>query len=211
MSAQIVTARLLLRPFTPSDVDELLELRHATRVFEFLDPEPTPSTVEGTLSTIDQWSEIGARPPGYGYWRVGARSGRFIGTVFLLPGVTQYPRFGGLSLPQTWGSGYALESSAALLEFAFRCLRVTGVIAYTQQKNRSARSSLALCGFLPQSLPSLGAGPTIAYFLSMEQWALYRELLVKARNATDPRSLLRLHRRAAREVSVAATETLGAA
>jgi len=210
MTAEIISARLVLRKVDEHDAVDLLRLRTSARVFEFLDPDPTPLTLEGTIRTIELWNGSGSGNAAYGYWRVGDRSGRFIGVLFLLPGATCYPRFGGFSLPQTWGGGYALESSAALLEFAFAIVRVTGVIAYTHRDNRSARSSLELCGFESQALASLEKTPTVAYFLSLKRWIPQRTRLIQAKNATDPRALLRQQhpvRRRLREMPTDAART----
>ena len=126
------TSRLILRPFTPNDVDNLLELDADPDVRRFLDRPEAPTRediAEGTLPYFLAWYE---RPGGFGYWAaVESSSGAFLGWFHFRPDRhnPQDTELGYRLKRSAWGSGYATEGARALIRKGFLELGVSRVTA----------------------------------------------------------------------------------
>jgi RimJ/RimL family protein N-acetyltransferase len=161
MEPVLVTARLVLRPFTPADVDGLLALDGDPEVMRFLDRHiKTRAEIEADVLPLllaPQQSETG-----FGRLAADTRAdGRFIGWFGLRPvrpdagAMAHWP--GGLDETRTaelgyrlrrsaWGRGYATEGTRALVRRAFGELDVAELVATTMAVNVRSRRVMEKAG-----------------------------------------------------------------
>jgi shikimate kinase len=143
------TERLILRRFTESDVDDLVELDADPRVIRFLTHKPpAPETVRdkvlpGILRDYD-------RVPGFGTWAaIEKSSSRFLGWLELhVPegGDGSEAELGYRLRADAWGQGYASEGARALIHKAFTELNVERIWAETMAVNTPSRRVLERVG-----------------------------------------------------------------
>src|SRR4051794_22611804 len=123
MDAVLTTERLILRRFTPADVELLVELDADPQVMRFLtNGNPTPyATVRDELlpRIIDGY----ATRPHHGRWATLERAtGRFVGWHSLdwpADGDGTQAELGYRLRRPAWGRGYATEGARALIRSAF--------------------------------------------------------------------------------------------
>jgi len=161
MEPVLVTARLVLRPFTPADVDGLLALDGDPEVMRFLDRHvKTRAEIEADVLPLllaPQQSETG-----FGRLAADTRTdGRFIGWFGLRPvrpdagAMVHWPD--GLDETRTaelgyrlrrsaWGRGYATEGTRALVRRAFGELDVAELVATTMAVNVGSRRVMEKAG-----------------------------------------------------------------
>ncbi|HEY1738566.1 MAG TPA: GNAT family N-acetyltransferase, partial [Acidimicrobiia bacterium] len=113
------TERLVLRGFTPDDVDPFCEIVADPEVVRYIDDGAPIDRVQcwrGMALFIGHWALRG-----YGWWAAEERAtGEFLGRIGLYnpegwPGV----EVGWLLGRQAWGRGFATEGATAALQFAF--------------------------------------------------------------------------------------------
>jgi RimJ/RimL family protein N-acetyltransferase len=142
------TERLLLRRFTVSDVDDLVELDSDPAVMRFLG-RPTPrAVVEGEalpriLAEYERFDRLGC-------WAAVERAtGEFLGWFELRPppgGTPDDVELGYRLHRAAWGRGLATEGSRALVRMAFADLGVQRVWAQTMAVNTASRRVLEKAG-----------------------------------------------------------------
>jgi RimJ/RimL family protein N-acetyltransferase len=143
------TERLMLRRFTPSDVDNLVALDGDPAVMAYLTGgRPTPREVieRRTLPWILREYD---RVPGCGRWAAIEKvSGEFLGWFALdAPGGTVDQVELGYRLRRSaWGKGYATEGSRALIDRAFTELGAWRVYAQTMAVNTASRRVMEKAG-----------------------------------------------------------------
>ncbi len=136
----VETARLVLRPVSFDDVDQLVELDADPAVMHFINggrPTPRAEMVEVVRDAI------GHR------WVAFARStGKFVGWFALRPsGAASTERELGYRLRRgAWGQGLATEGSRALVDLAFERLAARRVWAQTMTVNVASRRVMEHCG-----------------------------------------------------------------
>jgi RimJ/RimL family protein N-acetyltransferase len=135
---RVETPRLVLRGFTPADVDPYARMLAHPEVARFLgDGQP--------LSRADAWRQMAMiighwELRGFGLWAVEERaSGRLLGRI----GCHEpegWPAFElGYALARdAWGQGFAREGAAAALDFARRVLRRQEIISLIRPANRAS-------------------------------------------------------------------------
>lgn len=150
MDIYLETERLILRRFTPDDIDHLVELDSDPEVMRFISGgRATPrEIVEGRiLPMILQFYE---RPPGLGFWAaIEKASGEFVGWFCLRPHEERGPGVVGLGYRlrrAVWGRGYATEGSRALVDKAFAEAGVRLVFATTYEENIGSRRVMERAG-----------------------------------------------------------------
>jgi RimJ/RimL family protein N-acetyltransferase len=143
------TERLLLRRFTPADVEHLYELDSDPEVMHYLtNGKPTPlAVVEGQLlpRILDDYE----RSPGLGRWAVVEKaSGEFVGWVALKPREDDGHTAGlGYRLKRAaWGRGYATEASKAVVDKGFAGTALERVVAETMFVNTASRRVMEKVG-----------------------------------------------------------------
>jgi RimJ/RimL family protein N-acetyltransferase len=161
MEPVLVTARLVLRPFTPADVDGLLALDGEPEVMRFLDRHiRTRAEIEADVLPLLLASQ--QDETGFGRLAADTRAGgEFIGWFGLRPvrpdagAMVHWP--GGLDATRTaelgyrlrrsaWGRGYAAEGTRALVRRAFGELDVAELVATTMAVNVRSRRVMEKAG-----------------------------------------------------------------
>ena len=153
MEVQLVTERLLLRPFAPSDLDAVAAY-HA-------DPG-TMAHMGGTRSrewvaTFLDWHRKRCLESGYGLWAMVERAtGRVVGDAGLQelggPPAIAGHRLRYMVAPTHRGQGYATEAARAVLDAAFRVLRLEEVKAITHPANEVSQRVLERIGMTAEGL-----------------------------------------------------------
>lgn len=139
MQVFLTTERLLLRPFTPADLDNLCALDSDPAVMLFINGGiPTPRD-EIRNQTLPRFLRPDERFAGYDFWAAIERStGEFLGWFEFRPreaGQTDEVELGYRLRQEAWGKGYATEGSRALIRKGFTELGVRRVVASTYEDN----------------------------------------------------------------------------
>lgn len=174
MSNVIKTQRLILRPFEPRDELAYTSIRAKPENVRFL---------PGGEATAEQAEEIAPRQvasfaalwqgePGFGPWAAEERlTGELIGHV----GLRRLPDLGGetevlyLVDSSRWGLGYATEGAAAALEFGFRLLNLSNIIAMALPENGASIRVMEKVGMRRES------GLFRAFGLDLVRYSLSKE------------------------------------
>lgn len=142
------TARLVLRPWKPSDLEPFACLNADHEVMEYL---PGLLEREDSDALADRISAV-IESEGWGWWAVElASTGAFIGftglsrTTFdasFTPAVEVAWR---LARP-AWGHGYATEGARAAVRFGFDVLGLPEIVSFTVAGNRRSRAVMERLG-----------------------------------------------------------------
>ncbi|PRX49153.1 RimJ/RimL family protein N-acetyltransferase [Prauserella shujinwangii] len=148
MDVVAATERLLLRRFTPADIDDLVTLDADPAVMRFLTGAPTPrAEIEHVV--LPRILRDYRRGPA-GRWAAVERStGDFVGWLALQPsgdGDVREVELGYRLRTSAWGKGYATEGARALVHKAFAELGVDRVWAQTMAVNTASRRVLEKAG-----------------------------------------------------------------
>lgn len=143
----IETPRLLLRQWQAEDYDEFARMNADPDVMRYF---PSLLTREQSDELTDKFRNLIAQR-GWGFWVTVRKSdAAFIGLVGLnladdLPVPPCVEVGWRLDIPY-WGNGYATESAAAALHFAFTVLEQESVAAFTTVMNSRSRKVMARLG-----------------------------------------------------------------
>ena len=186
MTIFVETERLVLRRFTPDDVDALVDLDSDPAVMHYVTggvPTPREEIENEVLPAFLAWYE---RHAGFGFWAAEEKaSGEFVGWFHLRPDGDARPGQVelGYRLQQTaWGRGYATEGSRALIDMAFEEHGVERVVAYTMAVHVASRRVLEKSGLRfvrlfhaawPYPIPGDEEGD-VEYALLREEWEARR-------------------------------------
>jgi RimJ/RimL family protein N-acetyltransferase len=177
------TPRLVLRQFTPGDVDNLFDLNSDPEVMRYLTGgKPMPREeirdriMPHHLSVYDRFDRLGT-------WAAeSADSGEFLGWFCLRPErgteITTNVELGYRLRRPAWNRGYATEGSLALITMGFTDLGVERVFAHTMTVNAASRHVMEKCGLtfvrsLPWNLPDVFEGTEqgeVEYALTRPDW-----------------------------------------
>lgn len=178
------TARLTLRRFTATDLDDLAALHGHPSVMRYIDdgrPVPRDTVARQLALILREYEQL---PAGQGCFAVrAAASGAFLGWCALRPaaslGLTDGTELGYRLLPSAWGRGYATEAARALVRHAFTALDVDRVVATTMTVNTASRRVMEKSGLTlvrtffeqwPDPLPGAEHGD-VEYAVTRERWA----------------------------------------
>jgi len=143
------TDRLMLRRFTPHDVDALVALHNDPAVMRYLGP-PTETPENVTDVMIPRFLDFYDRYEGFGYWAASERAtGEFLGWFLFRPPHDAAPgeiELGYRLHTAAWGRGFATEGSVALVERGFAKLGVERVMATTMTINAGSRRVMEKVG-----------------------------------------------------------------
>jgi RimJ/RimL family protein N-acetyltransferase len=161
MEPVLVTERLVLRRFTPDDVDALLALDGDPAVMRYIDSR-TKSRDEIETGVLPRFLAAYRRYRDYGSFAADTRDGgEFIGWFGIRPVVpsaewmenwTDAPEPAGIAAlgyrlrRSAWGRGYATEGARALVRRAFAELGVEEIVATTMAVNAGSRAVLEKAG-----------------------------------------------------------------
>ena len=153
MRVVLETARLALREFEESDVDDLVELDGDPEVTRFINGGRPTARAEVARRLLPGYLAYHRRFPGYGHWAAMPRDGgEFLGWFQLRPadgGPPDEPELGYRLRRSAWGRGFATEGGRALIEHAFTELGACRVFAETMTVNIRSRRVLERCGLRP--------------------------------------------------------------
>ncbi|HSZ40639.1 MAG TPA: GNAT family N-acetyltransferase [Trebonia sp.] len=156
------TPRLVLRRFTPDDVDNLFRLNSDPEVMRYLTGgKPTPRE-EIRDQVIPFHLAVYGRLDRLGTWAAeSAATGEFLGWFHFRPGPdgdTANVDLGYRLRRAAWNKGYATEGSRALIGMGFTDLGVGRVFAHTMTVNAASRRVMEKCGLtLVRTIPYQGA------------------------------------------------------
>lgn len=144
------TERLVLRHFTDSDTDHLVDLDSDPEVMRHLTGgRPTPREVV-VAEVLPRFLDFYRRFDGYGFFAAIERaSGDFLGWFHFRPGPDDPPgrvELGYRLRRVAWGRGYATEGSLALIRKGFTELGVQQVYAQTMAVNTRSRRVMEKAG-----------------------------------------------------------------
>jgi len=144
----LVTPRLLMRPFTESDLGELFSLYSDTEVMKYINGG-IAQTLEETKTALNRMIGNFAKH-GYGMFALFERKEkRFIGRCGLQPledsGLIE---LGYTLIPSAWGKGFATEASMEVLRSAFRDWGLEKVVAISLEENRASTRVMEKIGMI---------------------------------------------------------------
>jgi len=148
MTPIIETPRMILRSWKQDDMDAWSRLNADSKAMEFF---PRTYDRDESVATA-QLMQVELEHAGYG-WFVAEVKDRFpFAGVIALQDVPFQARFtpayeiGWRFLPEVWGNGYATESAAAALDYAFKTLGWHEVVAMTAEVNLRSRRVMERLG-----------------------------------------------------------------
>ena len=162
------TDRLRLRRLTPNDAPFIFELVNEPSFIENIGDRNVRNE-EDAVRYIQNGPLASYERYGYGLYTVELRqTSTPIGICGPLKRETlEYPDIGFAFLPLFWGHGYALESAAAVMNYAREMLGLNNIAAITTPTNERSIKLLAKLGFMFQSMKSLTENePPVKLFLS---------------------------------------------
>jgi RimJ/RimL family protein N-acetyltransferase len=158
----IETDRLLLRPLTFADVDELVAMHAHAEVERFMGPFDRAGAVTRIESNQREWQERG-----HGRMAIIERAtGRFLGRT----GLKYWPQFdeteiGWALYPKVWGRGIATEAARACVDWGFESLTVPYLTAMIQPDNERSIGVAERLGMRPLRPDVLLDIPVVVYAL----------------------------------------------
>ena len=133
------TERLILRRFTPDDLDDLVALDSDPAVMRYINGGDPTSVEEMRDDYLPWWLAYYDRGDAWGFWAAIEReTGAFLGWFHLRPNEEDppdEPELGYRLRRDAWGRGYATEGSRALVDKAFRELGASRVYATAMADN----------------------------------------------------------------------------
>ncbi|HLZ08921.1 MAG TPA: GNAT family N-acetyltransferase [Chloroflexota bacterium] len=181
------TERLILRRFTASDLDNLVDLDADPDVMRYInDGKPTPRDVIQN-SALPRFLQYYERFDGFGSWAaIEKSSGDFLGRFVFQPAEDATPdevELGYRLRKSAWGKGYGTEGSRALIRKGFTELGVQRVVAFTYGENLRSRRVMEKAGLAlvrtfrmtPARAEKLGItdlwdGDDVEYALTKTEW-----------------------------------------
>ena len=180
------TDRLLLRRFTPADVDLLVDLDSDPQVMHHITGGLATSREEIADDVLPAFLDYYQRYDSFGFWAVMERStGQFLGWFHLRPAGNDGPdevELGYRLRREAWGHGYATEGSRALIDKAFAELGVRRVHAETMAVHVASRRVMERSGLRfirtfhqdwPYPIPGDEQGD-VEYAVTREEWEAQR-------------------------------------
>jgi RimJ/RimL family protein N-acetyltransferase len=182
MKVFVETERLILRQFTPDDIDLLVALDGDPEVMHFITggrATPRDEIENDVLPAFLQYYEQFA---GYGFWAaIEKASGKFLGWFHFRPSDGSPPdevELGYRLRASAWGKGYGTEGSRALIRKGFTELGVRRVVAETMAVNVASRRVMEKAGLTlvrtfhqawPDPIPGDEHGD-VEYALTQAEW-----------------------------------------
>ncbi len=169
------TARLLLRPWQPSDHAPFAAMSADPQVMRYL---VNPATREAVGPWIER-QMAHYRDHGFGFLAAEERaSGAFVGVVGLMhvpyeAHFTPAVEVGWRLARPFWGRGYAPEAARAWLQWGFKTLGLAEIVANTCVENRNSRQVMEKLGMTRNPSDDYDH-PQIAAHVPERRQVLYR-------------------------------------
>ena len=142
----VKTDRLILRPFTEHDAEELhriLAQEGVLRYFPNTEPPPLDRVQKFIAAQLEHWDEHG-----FGWWAVEQKPGKEIigwnGLQYLTD--TEEVEIGFLLSKPTWGQGFATEGAREGLKYGFETLGLERIVGIVHPENISSQGVLEKLG-----------------------------------------------------------------
>jgi RimJ/RimL family protein N-acetyltransferase len=164
---RIETERLILRPLTVDDLEDVVELHAQPTVVEFLGPTTRDLARERLELCQRTWQERG-----HDLIALIERSGgRFVGRT----GLKYWPQFnetevGWVLHRAAWGHGYATEAARAVIDWGFRTFPLPYITAMIRPDNGRSLAVARRLGLTPIRDDSVFEIPVIVHATTREQW-----------------------------------------
>jgi RimJ/RimL family protein N-acetyltransferase len=161
----IETDRLLLRPLTTADVDEVVAMHAMPEVVRTMGTFRRSSTVTRLEQNEQEWRERGR-----GLVAIIERaSGRFLGRS----GLKHWPQFdetevGWVLRADVWGQGYATEAGRACIEWGLGSLELPYLTAMIRPENERSIHVAERLGMQPLRTDVLFDLPVVVYWLKRQ-------------------------------------------
>lgn len=167
---ELETKRLLLRPFTPRDGEDLFRLYGDAQVMA-IRKIGTQSRTESDAQLAEIVAHWARR--GFGLWAVIEQAtGRFIGECGLReigPGNDDIELSYGL-IPETWGRGYATEASRVVLARGFGELGLPEIFALGRKDNDASLGVMNKLGLTLEAEWARGPYKVVRQILRRADW-----------------------------------------
>lgn len=140
------TERLVLRPFVEADLEDLRRFHRDPAVQTGYDSKGKPWSDEAIAQRLGAYIAEHEKQ-GFSRWRLGLKTGEFVGRAGLgwhVEGESVELGYG--LLPQYWDLGYAREAAAALIRWGFDNLPISRIVAFTYPDNGRSRKALKALG-----------------------------------------------------------------
>jgi RimJ/RimL family protein N-acetyltransferase len=185
MNLELISKRLLLKPFQLDDLDLCLEMFTDPDVVKYADGLMSESTIR---KEIPNWTKRGANGC-IGIWCITDRlSGERYGSVALLPiPIDEEDTDFDLVVPGTmpdgdieigyffkrsaWGRGFATEACKLVLQFAFEKTPLHEVVATLEEENIASRNVLEKAGFRHHGTRRCYGEDGPDYRISRDEWS----------------------------------------
>jgi RimJ/RimL family protein N-acetyltransferase len=147
MLEEIRTARLLLRPMNPGDLEDFLRMHQDPRVMATLGGLRPPEDIKAFLGRlVADWDKHG-----FGWWSArDLATGQFAGRGgprhVLVEGRDEVEVGYGF-LPEFWGRGLATELARESVRVGFNELRLPNMVSFTLPTNLASRRVMEKAGF----------------------------------------------------------------
>jgi RimJ/RimL family protein N-acetyltransferase len=185
MDIIVATDRLVLRRFTTSDPDLLVELDSDPEVMRYLTGGATTPRIRVETAVLPAMIRDYDRYPGFGAFATHTKADdEFIGWCMLLPHFDGPPgeaELGYRLRKPAWGKGYAVEGSLALIEYGFTELGLERIFAETMAVNTRSRRVMEKVGlryeltYIPPFAPIEGSEHgEVRYSLNAADWRARR-------------------------------------
>ncbi len=164
---QILTERLLLRPFQIGDVEASQAYRDDLEFARFLPHIPQPFTKEDAVTFVNlNMSELWDQSPTFAV----VLEGTLIGTVNLEIDPQKRSAMIGYAIGRAWwGQGLAHEAAQAVIDWAINTFHLTRIWASTDIENTQSQRVLEKLGMQREQVPhgdlADGAIPEVTYAL----------------------------------------------
>ncbi len=149
-TATVATERLILRPFTETDLAPFAALNREPQVVESLGSCPTRQESDAMVQRFAAEMEV----EGWGLWAVEVAGGApFVGMVGLHRVNPLVPCAPAVEIdwrvhPNHWGYGYATEAATASLRFGFTQGGLSEIVAFTTTLNVRSQQVMIRIGMV---------------------------------------------------------------
>jgi RimJ/RimL family protein N-acetyltransferase len=143
----LYTARLRLRRFQSSDLENMIELESNPEIMKFT-PARVPFAAEQSAERLKNTVEKNDEREPLGIWAIEELSSRnFVGWIMLMMTRHDQPEVGYMIVQRHWGKGYATEATGRIVDYGLNELGHGGILATIDPDNQLSRRVLQKLGF----------------------------------------------------------------
>lgn len=171
MVNRLETERLILRPLTVDDADEIHYYFSDPAVYEHIPPNPSTS-LEETREKLEKILKMG-QESGYGSLAVIEKStGKLIGDCGIFPSDVDESKIeiAYRFARHTWGKGYAVEAAQAVLRFSFDKYEFGSIISITGPEHAASIRVMEKLGMKHTGNMKDEYGEVVVYEITREEF-----------------------------------------